>query len=403
MRMNAQNSGPASSTTSELGGKAIDILERLVAFPSISSAANQDIIAYISDYFGGLGASVRRLPSEQAGKENLWVTFGEGSNGGIVLSGHVDVVPVAGQDWRRPPFALTREAGKVYGRGTTDMKGFVACAMAAASQIDLSTLTRPVHIAVTFDEEVGCHGARELVAFLKQSGTRPAAIFVGEPTRMAVVDRHKGSVGFTTQIAGKAAHSSQLHLGLNAIQVAAELIAFLTSLGEMQKAGQADEAFPYPYPSINVGSVRGGSVRNIVAPECAIDWEVRPILPGQLTRIRESFSEHVRNKLVEQQRLGGPVPEIITHLVYDTPPLIADIASEARSLALRMSGRNGALAVSYGTEAGIYQEAGFATVVCGPGDIQQAHTADEWIEIDQLEQCVVFLQRLCEYCADNGS
>ncbi|MDX8482534.1 acetylornithine deacetylase [Mesorhizobium sp. VK24D] len=402
MRTDAQNSEPVFKATSELGEKAIDILAKLVAFPSISSAANHDIIAYIADYFGDLGASVRRLPSDQAGKENLWVTFGKEANGGIVLSGHVDVVPVAGQDWHRPPFALTREAGKVYGRGTTDMKGFVACVMAAASQIDSSTLARPLHVAVTFDEEVGCHGARELVAFLKQTGTRPAAIFVGEPTGMAVVDRHKGSAGFTTEIAGKAAHSSQIHLGLNAIQVAAELIAFLSSLGEMQKAGQADDAFPYPYPSINIGSVRGGSVRNIVAPACAIDWEVRPILPGQLIRIKESFSEHVRNKLVEQRRLGGLVPEITTHLAYDTPPLIADVASEATSLALRMSGRNGTLAVSYGTEAGIYQEAGFATVVCGPGDIQQAHTADEWIEIDQLEQCVAFLQRLFEHCADNG-
>ncbi|MDX8465684.1 acetylornithine deacetylase [Mesorhizobium sp. VK23B] len=400
MTTNAENSEPASLATSELGGKAIDILAKLVAFPSVSSAANRDAIAYIADYFGELGASVLRLPSEQAGKENLWVTFGGSTDGGIVLSGHIDVVPVAGQDWHRPPFVLTLESDKVYGRGTTDMKGFVACVMAAASQIDSSRLKRPLHIAVTFDEEVGCHGARELVAFLKRTGTRPAAFLVGEPTGMAVVDRHKGSVGFTTEIAGKAAHSSQIHLGLNAIQVAAELVGFLMSLGEKQKGGRADEAFPYPYPSINVGSIRGGGVRNIVAPVCAIDWEVRPILPGQLNEIREAFSEHVRDKLAERQRWGGLVPEIVTQLVYDTPPLIANDPSEARNLALQVSGRNQTLAVSYGTEAGIYQEAGFATVVCGPGDIQQAHTADEWIEIDQLEQCVAFLQRLFEHCSD---
>ena len=377
---------------------AIEILGKLVSFASVSSASNRDVIAYIADYFSGLGASVERLRSPLSDKENLWATFGEGSEGGFVLSGHIDVVPVAGQNWTRPPFTLTREPGKVYGRGTTDMKGFVACIMAAASRINPSALARPVHVAITFDEEVGCLGARELVAFMKAARLRPEAIFVGEPTSMSVVDRHKGSVGFTTEINGKAAHSSQVHLGFSAIEAAADLVGFLASLGRDQAKGLADASFLYPYPSINVGTIHGGLVRNIVAPSCAIDWEVRPILPRQLTAIRAAFEGHVNDRITEWRQKGGFVPEIVTRLAYDTPPLVADPASAAPSHALKLLGRNETLAASYGTEAGIYQEAGYSTVVCGPGDIQQAHTADEWIAIDQIASCVAFAGRVIDDC-----
>ena len=383
---------------SEAVETAIGILGKLVSFESVSSASNRDVIAYIADHLSSLGACVERLRSPRSDKENLWATFGEGLEGGFVLSGHIDVVPTAGQNWTRPPFALTREPGRVYGRGTTDMKGFVACVMAAASRIDLSTLARPIHLAVTFDEEVGCVGARELVAFMKNAKLRPEAIFVGEPTNMTVVDRHKGSVGFTTEIRGQAAHSSQVHLGFSAIETAAELIGFLTSLGQDQKKGQADADFSYPYPSINVGTIHGGLVRNIVAPTCAIDWEIRPILPQQLTAIQAAFEDHVRDRIDGWRQEGGFVPEIVTRLAYDTPPLVADPASTATGHALRLLGRNETAAVSYGTEAGIYQEAGYSAVVCGPGDIQQAHTADEWIAVGQLEACVAFIERLTGDC-----
>ena len=377
---------------------AIEILGKLVSFESVSSASNRDVIAFIADHFSGLGASVERLRSPLSNKENLWATFGEGSEDGFVLSGHIDVVPVAGQNWTRPPFTLTREPGKVYGRGTTDMKGFVACVMAAASRINPSALARPVHVAITFDEEVGCLGARELVEFMKAARLRPEAIFVGEPTSMTVVDRHKGSVGFTTEINGKAAHSSQVHLGFSAIEAAADLVGFLASLGRDQTKGPADTSFLYPYPSINVGTIHGGLVRNIVAPTCAIDWEVRPILPQQLTAIRAAFESHVNDRIAEWRRKGGFVPEIVTRLAYETPPLVADPASAAPSHALKLLERNETLAASYGTEAGIYQEAGYSAVVCGPGDIQQAHAADEWIATDQIASCIAFVERLINDC-----
>lgn len=278
------------------------------------------------------------------------------------------------------------------------MKGFVACVMAAASRINLSALARPVHVAITFDEEVGCLGARELVAFMKAARLQPEAIFVGEPTSMTVVDRHKGSVGFTTEIDGKAAHSSQVHLGFSAIEAAADLVGFLASLGLDQTKDPADASFLYPYPWINVGTIHGGLVRNIVAPTCAIDWEVRPILPQQLTAIRAAFESHVRDRMAGWRQGGGFIPEIVTRLAYDTPPLVADPASTAPGHALRLLGRNETSAASYGTEAGIYQEAGYSAVVCGPGDIQQAHTADEWIAIDQIESCVAFVGRLIDDC-----
>ncbi|WP_158515779.1 acetylornithine deacetylase [Pararhizobium polonicum] len=381
---------------------AIAVLDKLVSFPSISSVSNRDVVDYICEYLSGFGATIERLPSPEQEKDNLWISFGEGSEGGLVLSGHIDVVPVTGQEWTRPPFSLTREGGKVYGRGTTDMKGFVACAMAAATLFQHGSLRHPVHLAITFDEEVGCLGARELVEFLKQRGIRPAAIFVGEPTSMAVVDRHKGSVGFTTEIVGKAAHSSQVHLGQSAIQIAGELIGALTSLGAHQATKQADEAFPYAYPSINVGAITGGQVRNIVAANCAFDWEIRPILPGQLVDIRQAFECHVSEKLETYRASGHLVPSIVTRLVYDTPPLVGDPQSQATALAMKFAGQNRALAVSYGTEAGIYQEAGFVTVVCGPGDIQQAHAPDEWIEIDQLHRCLDFMERLADYARETG-
>jgi acetylornithine deacetylase len=373
---------------------AIDILAHLVSFETVSSRSNNDAIAYIADYFKAIGACVTVIPAKGQDKRNLWVTLGEGSRDGLVLSGHVDVVPTDGQQWTRPPFALTREGDRLYGRGSTDMKGFLACAMAVAARLDISALSRPVHVAVTFDEEVGCIGAHELVAFMAEHDIRPAAIFVGEPTSFTVVDRHKGSVGFTTDIVGQAAHSSQVHLGVSAIGIAADLIGFLGALAEEQKKLPVDEAFPYPYPSINVGTVHGGYVRNIVAPECELQWEMRPILPGQLTAMRSAFDAHMEQILARYAKEGSAIPAITTRCVWDSPPLVSDPKSVATAMALQATGHNHTRGVSYGTEAGIYQQAGHPTVVCGPGDIQQAHTADEWIGIGQIEACVTFLTRL---------
>lgn len=398
MRSSEPFPNPVHDPAAEPVEAAIEILGRLVAFPSVTSASNRDAIAYIAEYFEGLGASVQRLQSPGFDKQNLWVTFGEGTTGGVVLSGHIDVVPVAGQDWIRPPFAMTREAGRLYGRGTADMKGFVACVMAAAARIDASALLRPIHVAITFDEEVGCLGARELVDFMGTAGLRPAAIVVGEPTTMTVVDRHKGSVGFTTEIAGRSAHSSQVHLGFSAIELAAELVGVLAQLGVEQRQGQSDPNFPYPFPSINIGTIRGGQVRNIVAPACAFDWEIRPILPAQLPTIREAFEARVKERLAGLRQDGGFVPTIVTRCVYNSPPLVADPGSGAVSLALKLLERNETTAVSYGTEAGLYQEAGHPVVVCGPGDIQQAHTPDEWITIVQIEACIAFLARVIDHC-----
>jgi acetylornithine deacetylase len=397
--MSPSKTSSAGNPAGESTEIAIEILGRLVAFESVTSVSNREVIGYIADYFDRLGASVLRLPGREAGKENLWVTFGTPAPGGVVLSGHIDVVPVTGQTWTRPPFALTREGGRLYGRGATDMKGFVACVMAAAARIDPATLSRPLHVAITFDEEVGCVGASELVEYLAAGALRPGVILVGEPTGMAVVDRHKGSVGFTTEIVGRPAHSSQVHLGFNAIEFAAELVGFLAKLGVDQQTGPADPNFPHPFPSINTGAIRGGEARNIVAPTCGFDWEIRPILPSQLAAIRAAFDAHVEQRIACLRRNGGFVPGILTRCVYDTPPLVADSRSEAVGLALGLLERNATVAVSYGTEAGVYQEAGYPVAVCGPGDIQQAHTPDEWIAIDQLNDCLNFLRRLIDHHA----
>ncbi|MBK3745513.1 M20 family metallopeptidase, partial [Paraburkholderia aspalathi] len=282
------------------------------------------------------------------------------------------------------------------GRGTTDMKGFLACVMATASYIDASSLKHPIHIAVTFDEEIGCIGAEELVEFMRVQQINPAAIFVGEPTNMRVVDRHKGSIGFTTTVGGKAAHSSQPQEGISAIHAAAELISFLTLLGKDLTDAEMDDNFSYPYPSINVGVVHGGHVRNIVAPECSIEWELRPILPDQLTKVRKAFDARVAETLTIAAQSGGPMPSIKTECVWTVPPLVADPQSLATSVALQILNQNQTQAVSYGTEAGIYQQAGHPTVVCGPGNIDQAHKPDEWIAIEELSTCLNFLRLLID-------
>ena len=399
MRPSGRSPGQMHDRASEPAEAAIAILGSLVGFESVTAAPNHDVIASIAAHFEGLGAAVRRLQSPRFDKENLWVTFGEERPGGIVLSGHIDVVPVTGQVWTHAPFALTREAGRLYGRGTTDMKGFLACVMAATASIKPSELTRPIHVAITFDEEVGCLGARELVEFMDKAAIRPKAMLVGEPTKMAVVDRHKGSVGFTTTITGRSAHSSQVHLGFSAIALAAELVGVLVALGTAQTQGAAaDPSFPYPFPSINVGTIRGGEVRNIVAPTCAFDWEIRPILAAQLATIRQAFEAHVEDRLAGLRQAGGFVPLIETRCVYDTAPLVADRQAAAAGLALQLMEINETAAVSYGTEAGLYQEAGHSVVVCGPGDIQQAHTPDEWIAVDQIEACMAFLGRVVDHC-----
>lgn len=374
--------------------KAIDILRDLVSFDTVSSSSNYDAISYVYDYFVGLGARAVIVQAKDQEKQNLWVTFGEGSDDGIVFSGHIDVVPVSGQKWQQNPFAMTREGDRLYGRGTTDMKGFLACVMAVASQIDIAALKRPVHVAVTFDEEIGCIGANELVDFLKEEGIRPAAFFVGEPTNMNVVDRHKGSAGFTTTVRGKAVHSSNMQLGLSAIQVAAELIGILTSIAAELRRGEGDDSYSYPYPSINVGVIRGGEVRNIVAPECSFDWDLRPIVPDHFTKVEHAFDAHVANKIAEAKEKGDLVPSVETVCVWNAPPLVADPQSIATAMALSLTGNNVTHALSFGTEAGIYQMAGIPAVVCGPGNIEQAHTPDEWIEVGELEACLAFLQRL---------
>lgn len=373
---------------------AIDILARLISFDTVSSRSNKDAVAYIADYFRALGASVQVIAAKDQDKQNLWVTLGPGTRNGLVFSGHVDVVPTDGQHWTRPPFALTREGDKLYGRGTSDMKGYLACVMAVLARLDVRTLSRPLHVAVTFDEEVGCIGAHELVTFMSQNDLRPAAIFVGEPTRLAVIDRHKGSVGFTTEVAGQAAHSSQVHLGTSAISIAAHVIGFLETLGARQKELPADEAFPYPYPSINVGTVHGGHVRNIVAPDCTIEWEMRPILPEQTQAMRLAFDQHVEQVLARYGGREGAEPTITTRCVWDSPPLVSDPHSLASAMVLQATGHNQTQGVSYGTEAGIYQQAGYPTVVCGPGNIEQAHTADEWISTEQIGACLDYLARL---------
>jgi acetylornithine deacetylase len=315
-----------------------------------------------------------------------------------LLSGHTDVVPVEGQHWQHDPFRLTREGSRLFGRGTTDMKGFVACALAMVPKLKSAELRVPIHLAFSYDEEVGCLGVHGLVQHMSESVAEPRAVFVGEPTLMAVVDSHKGSCGMLTEVTGFACHSSRVDLGANAIFAAASIIEEVHR-GADELAGQADPGvrFEVPYSTVSVGVIHGGTARNAVAGDCRFEWDIRATRPGVTEMVQKRIADFVEGSVLPgmRQRYGGA--RIETRVAYDVPPLVAAPGSEAETLAKRFAGTNQTKVVDYGSEAGIFQKAGIPTVLCGPGQDSEAHIADEWIAVEQLDRCMSFLEALADH------
>ena len=332
-------------------------------------------------------------------KANLFATIGPEREGGVALSGHTDVVPVAGQNWSSDPFKLTARDDRLVGRGTTDMKGFIACALAAAPAFKAAKLKVPIHFALSYDEEIGCLGVRKLIPELAASLPKPRMAIVGEPTRMKAVGAHKGINVFTTTVTGTDGHSSRPRAGVNAIAFASEIVRYLDRLAdELAREGGSD-GFDPPGTSLNVGTISGGTAVNMIARECKIHWEFRPVPETDPKTVIARLDEFIAMDILPRMRTVDPAATVATHMDVSSPPLAADPSSPAVHLACELNGDNRPGNVSFVCEAGLYHLAGVPAVVCGPGSIAQAHQPNEYVEAAQLEACSAFLGRLTNWAA----
>lgn len=373
---------------------AIGLLERLIAFDTTSRNSNLALIGWVEDYLTAHGARCERVMNADGTKSNLHAFIGPELDGGVVLSGHTDVVPVDGQNWSTDPFALTEKNGRLYGRGTCDMKGFVACALAALPGLAAAPLKRPVHFAFSYDEEVGCQGAPSMIRAIAAGHPRPSSVLVGEPTGMKVVTGHKGLYSVRVEITGHEAHSSLVNSGACAVTNAVILMDFLRREAEALKmAAPEDSPFDPPFGTLTIGRMGGGSAMNILAKNAWFEALMRPAPwddgPGVGRRLRELASQ-----VEADMRKTAPNASIRIMEVSNVPPLRPELDGEAEQIARALTGDNAPRVVSYGTEGGQFQDGGMSAVICGPGHIDQAHQPDEFVEISQLDACMGFLKKL---------
>jgi acetylornithine deacetylase len=376
--------------------KTTELLTTLVGFDTTSSKSNLELIAFVENYLEHHRIGSLCVPSPDGTKADLFATIGGSGHGGIGLSGHSDCVPVEGQRWTSDPFTLTERQGKLYGRGACDMKGFVACVLASVPLFKERKLKEPVHIIVSYDEEVGCTGVRPLIERLGRDLPHPRAIIVGEPTSMAVIDAHKRIDAYLTRVHGREAHSSLPALGVNAISVAASLVGELDRIGEGLAKSENDPHFEPPYSTISVGTIRGGTAPNILPKTCDFHWQVRSLPSAAPEKIPQELARFAEAELLPQMKQVTAEAEIETKNLNSVPAFVAGSASEAVALALRLTGAKATRAVSYATEAGLFEQAGCPSVICGPGDIAQAHAADEYVSIGQIEACLALLAGLAQ-------
>lgn len=381
--------------------RCLPILETLVGFDTVSQEPNRPLADWIEAYLRGLGVEVARVPDETGDWVNLFATIGPRGVPGYVLSGHTDVVPVEGQPWSSDPFRLRVEGGRAYGRGTTDMKGFDACVLAMVPAMLERPLARPIHIALSYDEEVGCKGVRRLIVALPRFGIAPPlGVIVGEPTSMEVVIAHKGKESYRTTVTGTSAHSSLAPRAVNAVEWAAELVLAIRDIGRrMAERGPFDPLFDVPHGTAHVGQIHGGRTLNIVPELCWFDWEFRTLPEVDLPALVAEVRGVAEARLLPAMRAVAPLASITFEQLTELPPV--DIAPDhpLTTLTKALAGKNAHAKVAYGTEGGLYQRDGrIPAIVCGPGNIEQAHKPDEFVELAQLVACEAFLERLIEHC-----
>lgn len=371
------------------------MLERLVSFNTVTDRSNLPLIDFVEDYLRGQDVAFRRIPNAAGDKAAIFATIGPQDRGGVVLSGHTDVVPVVGQAWTGDPFTLRVADGKAYGRGAVDMKGFCALALALVPHFKAMALKTPIHIMLSYDEETTCLGVVDTIARFGADLPRPTAVIVGEPTDLEVADAHKSVVTFETRVEGRAAHSSKPALGANAVFAGASIVHELERISqEMVARGDPTGRFDPPYTTVQVGILQGGTARNIIPKSCRIGWEFRGVPGLDNGEIPARLQDFVDRQVLPKLRATAPDATVETICNVAVPMLKPQPGSPAEHLALALAGRNATITVPYGTEAGHFQEAGIPTIVCGPGSIDQAHQPDEYITLKALADGEAFMRGL---------
>ncbi|MBU6445580.1 MAG: acetylornithine deacetylase [Alphaproteobacteria bacterium] len=372
---------------------ALDMTKRLIGFDTTSRGSNLSLIAFAQEVLEEAGARCRLTYDDARAKANLFASFGPDEDGGIVLSGHSDVVPVDGQDWSSDPFMPEVRDGKLYGRGSADMKGFLGTALSLVNEIARIKLKTPLHVALSYDEELGCGGVGRLLADLGEAGIRPELAIIGEPTLMRVVGAHKAGAVLTTRCCGREGHSSAPDKGASAVMMAGEFVAHLAALGEELKSDR-DPRFDPPYTTLQANRIAGGTAVNVLAREAVVTWEYRALPDRDTKALLKRIETHVVRDILPKYRQGAPDACFETTLDVAYPGLCFHEESPALDLVREITGMNEVEAVSYGTEAGLFQNAGIPAVICGPGSIDQAHKADEFVALSELDACEKFLRQV---------
>jgi acetylornithine deacetylase len=372
---------------------ALELVKDLIGFDTTSRDSNLALIDYAQALLEKAGARCRRTFDATGQKANLFASFGPEGDGGYVLSGHSDVVPVDGQDWSSDPFKAEVRGSRLYGRGACDMKGFVGTALALAPEIGKARLKRPLHFALSYDEEVGCAGVSGLLEDLKAQKIKPALAIIGEPTLMKIVGAHKGGAKLVTRCCGREAHSSGPEKGANAVMMAGEFVAMLDSVWDELRA-DADPRFDPPHSTVQATVIHGGTAVNILAKEAEVTWEYRCLPDRDPAKIVERVKSRAEAEVLPKYRRRAPEAALHTELHAQYPGLVMDEDSPAIRLARELTGANQVEAVAYGTEAGHFQNYGIPAVICGPGSIEQAHRPDEYCELSELAACEAFLRKV---------
>jgi acetylornithine deacetylase len=360
-------------------------------------------MAFVGDYLKDLGIESELVHNDEGTKANLYATLGPADKPGIALSGHTDVVPVDGQDWHSEPFQIIEKNGRLYGRGTSDMKSFIGVCLALAPEFLARKINTPLHFAFSYDEEIGCLGVRSLIDALAQRAVKPSAVIIGEPTQMKVVRAHKGKLSYRCKVSGFEAHSSLSHIGVNAVEAAAEAVSYLKSMARRHRdQGPFDSELVPPYTTVHTGTIHGGTALNIVPKTCSFEFEFRHLPEDDPHALLDELRDHVAQHIEPEMHSTVPGTGFSFEPMSHIPGLSTDEDAEVVQLAKALTGQNTTAKVAFGTEAGLFQAGGMPAVVCGPGSIDQAHKPDEFIELDQINQCEIFLRRLFERCWQAG-
>lgn len=380
----------------EMSSRAL--LEKLVSFATVSRDSNLALIGFVRDFLAQHGVECELFYNDERTKANLFATIGPPDRGGIALSGHTDVVPVEGQAWTVDPFRLVEKDARLYGRGTADMKGFLASVLAAVPMFIERDLRMPVHFAFSYDEEVGCLGVRPMLDELARREYKPVLCLIGEPTGLKPVLGHKGKLAMRCCVKGAACHSAYAPYGVNAIQYAARLINHLEEIGQaLAQPEHHDERFDPPYSTVQTGVIRGGRALNIVPAECEFDFEVRALPGFDADTVAHRLQRYAESELLPKMRAVKPDTDITLQSLSAYPGLATSPQSEAARLVALLSGSTEFGTVAFGTEGGLFEQAGIPTVVCGPGSMDQGHKPDEFVSVEQLHACDAMLVRLADY------